>query len=341
MEKPSFLSTPKTSGKIKAAQSSRQDARDPLGRAHDIAIDPFPRAGATMKRARRDRRGARAPAPDKTAEQRPAQRPSPRPSERAGQRDRPRPGGPGVLWGRHAVTAAIANPIRRVQRLLCTSNVERALRDFLDTLPESRRETLPDPEVLASLEISRLVPDDAVHQGYVAIVTPLAAYRLEDLLSTTQDTPDVLVVVLDQVTDPHNVGAVLRSAAAYGAAGLIVQNRHAPPVDGVLAKSASGALEYVPLVPVTNISRALEALKTAGIWCVGLAGEADAAIDEAALDGRLALVLGAEGSGLRRLTRKTCDQIVRLPTNPNFATLNISNAAAIAFHEARRHHRRR
>lgn len=336
MEKPSFLSTSKTSGKSEAAQSSRQDARDPLGRAHDIAKRPLRRIGETMKRGRRDRRVARSGVGDAVSEQRPGSRTGERPI----QRDRARPGGPRILWGRHAVAAAIANTSRRIEKLHCTGNAEAELKYTLETQPPSRREAMPEPEVMALPLISQLVPDDAVHQGFVAVVGPLADFALEDLLAVAQDTPDILLVVLDQVTDPHNVGAVLRSAAAFGAAGVIVQSRHAPPIDGVLAKSASGALERVPLVQVTNISRALAAMKAHGIWCVGLAGEAETAIDDTALEGRIALVLGAEGPGMRRLTRENCDQIVRLPTDPGFATLNISNAAAIAFYETRRRKRR-
>ena len=133
-----------------------------------------------------------------------------------------------MLWGRHAVAAAIANPSRRIETLHCTGNAEAELKYILETQPPSRREAMPEPEVMALPLISQLVPDDAVHQGFVAVVGPLADFALEDLLAAAQDTPDILLVVLDQVTDPHNVGAVLRSAAAFGAAGVIVQSRHAP-----------------------------------------------------------------------------------------------------------------
>lgn len=246
--------------------------------------------------------------------------------------------GPGTvtMWGRHAVAAALANPERDILAVHCASRVESVLEPLFTALPTSRRSTLPDPTVLDVRDLSDKVPPDAVHQGLVVIARPLASPGLEELVEKITSVPDSLIVVLDQVTDPHNVGAVLRSAAAFGAAGLVVQTRHAPPADGVLAKAASGALERVPMVEVTNIARALDTLKSSGFWCVGLSGDGQTSIDRARMDGRVALVLGAEGPGLRRLPRERCDVIARLPTETGFATLNISNAAAIALYEVRR-----
>jgi 23S rRNA (guanosine2251-2'-O)-methyltransferase len=246
--------------------------------------------------------------------------------------------GPGTvtLWGRHAVSAALANPDRVILAIDCAGKAESGLQEIMRALPASRLTDLPDPTILDVRDLGDKVPPDAVHQGFVAIARPLASPALEDLFEQLAERPDSLLVVLDQVTDPHNVGAVLRSAAAFGASGLIVQSRHAPPADGVLAKAASGALERVPIVEVTNIARALDTLKSNDFWCVGLSGDGEISIDQARMDGKIALVLGAEGPGLRRLPRERCDVIARLPTDAGFATLNISNAAAIALYEARR-----
>lgn len=247
-------------------------------------------------------------------------------------------GGPGIvtLWGRHPVAAALANPAREILALHLSERAEASLAEILSAIPRERREKLPPPKLLDGRDLAEKVPPDAVHQGLVAIARPLAGLAMETLIERLRDNPAALVVVLDQVTDPHNVGAVLRSAAAFGAGGLIVQSRHAPPADGVLAKAASGALERVPIVEVTNVARAIDSLKAENYWCVGLSGDGEISIDEARLDGKTALVFGAEGPGLRRLPRERCDVITRLPTNPEFGTLNISNAAAIALYAARR-----
>jgi len=241
-----------------------------------------------------------------------------------------------TLWGRHPVAAALANPSREVLALHLTERAEAALAEILSAIPPNRREKLPAPKILDGRDLAEKVPLDAVHQGLVAVARPLAGLAIEALIERLSDTTTALVVVLDQVTDPHNVGAVLRSAAAFGAGGLIVQSRHAPPVDGVLAKAASGALERVPIVEVTNVARAIDTLRADGFWCVGLSGDGDVSIDQARMEGKTALVFGAEGPGLRRLPRERCDVIARLPTDPEFGTLNISNAAAIALYEARR-----
>jgi len=247
-------------------------------------------------------------------------------------------GGPGTvtLWGRHPVAAALANPAREILSLHLSERAESTLQEILATLLPARREKLPSPKFLDGRDLAEKVPPDAVHQGLVVVARPLAGLAIETLVECLSDNPTALVVVLDQVTDPHNVGAVLRSAAAFGAGGLIVQSRHAPPADGVLAKAASGALERVPIVEVTNVARAIDGLKAGGFWCVGLSGDGECPIHEARMDGKTALVLGAEGPGLRRLPRERCDVITRLPTDPDFGTLNISNAAAIALYEARR-----
>jgi 23S rRNA (guanosine2251-2'-O)-methyltransferase len=194
--------------------------------------------------------------------------------------------------------------------------------------------TLPAPELVPRERISERLPPGAVHQGYLAAVAPLPEAVLEDVLAHTGERG--VVVALDQVTDPHNVGAILRSAEAFGAAGVLVTERHAPEETGTLAKAASGALERVPLVRVVNLVRALDQLKQADFWILGLDERAEKTLPEAGMSGRLVLVLGAEGEGLRRLTAERCDLLVRLPMKGAMPSLNVSNAAAISLYELAR-----
>ncbi|HLI22391.1 MAG TPA: 23S rRNA (guanosine(2251)-2'-O)-methyltransferase RlmB [Stellaceae bacterium] len=235
------------------------------------------------------------------------------------------------IYGRHAVNAALANPLRRVQRFLCLrENIEEA--SLL--LAEARAKERPArPEPVDRHALEALLPRDAVHQGLALEARTLEAAELEDVLATipAAGAPHILVL-LDQVTDPHNVGAILRSAAAFAALAVVVPEHGAPPITGALAKAASGALETVPLVRVTNLARTLERVKQEGFWCIGLDSAASA--DLAAIDApaRIALVLGAEGPGLRRLVREQCDYLARLPTRGALHSLNVSNAAAVALY---------
>ncbi|HYD30794.1 MAG TPA: 23S rRNA (guanosine(2251)-2'-O)-methyltransferase RlmB [Azospirillaceae bacterium] len=251
----------------------------------------------------------------------------------AGRRSSPDDHRPPLLWGLHPVAAAWINPNRRCRRLLVTDS---GLSSLSDTLERGQSLGLPRPEptVMDRHEIDRLVPPGAVHQGVVLDSAPLPEIDLEDLLADSASTAPI--VVLDQVTDPHNVGAILRSASAFGARAVVVTERHAPESTGVLAKSASGALEAVPLVRVTNLTRALGQLQNGGYWCVGLAESGERTLAEMNLGGRTALVLGAEGAGLRRLTIERCDDIARLPTQGPVGSLNVSNAAAVALYELAR-----
>jgi 23S rRNA (guanosine2251-2'-O)-methyltransferase len=233
------------------------------------------------------------------------------------------PGGAYWLYGYHAVTSAIGNPRRQVRRLVGTPA---ALAEHDFARPAER---LEGPALAA------LLPAGAVHQGVAALVEPLPFVALEEILEDLPEGPQRLLL-LDQVTDPQNVGAILRSASAFGAAAVILTERHAAPESGALAKAASGALDHVPLIRVVNLARAIETVKRAGLWCVGLAAEAELTLAEAKLAGRIALVLGSEGGGLRRLTREHCDQLVRLPTSGPIAQLNVSNAAAVALYELAR-----
>ncbi len=232
---------------------------------------------------------------------------------------------PDSLWiyGIHPVLAALANPHRLVKRMLATPNALARLSEAGAALTMAPEETTPKL-------LDRLLGGEAVHQGVAIEVAPLPPARLEDLRQAR------LVVVLDQVTDPHNVGAILRSAVAFAADAVVTTGRHAPAETGVLAKAASGALDGIALVEVQNLARALEELGTMGFTRVGLDSEAETPIEEAMAGTRIALVLGAEGKGLRRLTRDTCDQLARLTVPGAIASLNVSNAAVLALYLARR-----
>ena len=225
------------------------------------------------------------------------------------------------LWGRHAVEAALLNPARQHRKLWAT-------RDGIASLDGELPPDFP-VEYADVTDLARLVARDAPHQGLVLECEPLPDLHLADVLDGEEDRP---VIVLDQVTDPHNVGAIMRSAAAFNACAIVTQDRHAPPEGGVLAKSASGALEIVPWVKVVNLARALEEIAEAGYWRIGLAGEADAEFAEALPAGPLALVLGAEGEGMRHNIAAHCDALARLPMSGAIESLNVSNAAAIALY---------
>ncbi|HEX4893565.1 MAG TPA: 23S rRNA (guanosine(2251)-2'-O)-methyltransferase RlmB [Hyphomicrobiaceae bacterium] len=229
------------------------------------------------------------------------------------------------LYGIHAVAAAVANPNRRIVRLFLTDNAEKRLAESLKGREIAKKRV--DPR-----DLDRLLGSDTVHQGVMAEVEPLDAPTLEDLAERAKSGGPL--VVLDQVTDPHNVGAILRSAAVFGAAGLVMTRRHSPPISGALAKAASGALEHVPVALVANLARALSELEELGVRRIGLDGEAAVEIESEDFSGGIALVLGAEGSGLRRLSRESCDVLVRIGASGAIASLNVSNAAAVALHVA-------
>jgi len=181
-------------------------------------------------------------------------------------------------------------------------------------------------------DLGRLVPHDAPHQGLVVEVEPLEEVWVDDLLTSAGE--HAVLLVLDQVTDPHNVGAILRSAAAFGAIGIVTQDRHSPPESGALARAASGTLERMPWARVVNLARALDEIGEAGFWRIGLSGDADMELKDALGPPRVALVLGAEGPGLRPNTRDHCDALARLPIGDAVESLNVSNAAAVALYAA-------
>lgn len=266
---------------------------------------------------------ARPPAGASGEKSAPKRKPSPPAQRRAAEAERP-----AHLWiyGRHAALAAIANPARVIRRILIADTAlqwiseARVPRQRLASLAEARRE-----------DFERALHEGAVHQGVAVEVEDLPRARLKE--ACEPDGGGRPVVVLDQITDPHNIGAIFRSAAAFGARAIIVQDRRTPPLAGALAKAAAGAVDLVPCVEVVNIARALEGLKGLGYHCAGLAGEADAAISALPEDRPAALVLGAEGEGLRRLVAETCDRLYRIPISRRMESLNVSNAAAVALYE--------
>jgi 23S rRNA (guanosine2251-2'-O)-methyltransferase len=225
------------------------------------------------------------------------------------------------LWGRHAVEAALKNPDRTHRKLWAT-------REGVESLDGELPADFP-VEWAQPADLARLVARDAPHQGLVLECEGLDDIFLDDVLDGNPARP---VLVLDQVTDPHNVGALMRSAAAFNAAAIVTQDRHAPAESGTLAKSASGALEVVPWVRVVNLARALEEIAQAGYWRIGLAGEAETSLSDALPTGPVALVLGAEGEGMRHNISQHCDALARLPISEAMESLNVSNAGAIALY---------
>ncbi|MDP9136962.1 MAG: 23S rRNA (guanosine(2251)-2'-O)-methyltransferase RlmB [Pseudomonadota bacterium] len=230
-----------------------------------------------------------------------------------------------IIYGVHPVEAALANPKRRLRRLWLTRNGQARLQASAKTLPL-------EPEIVHPRELDRKLEPGAVHQGIVLEAEPLPALTLDEL------EPRGIIAVLDQVTDPHNVGAIMRTCAAFSVKALLTTARHSPEATGVLFKSASGAAELVAYVKVVNLARALEELKSRSFRIVGLHSDAAARIEEEAAARPLALVLGAEGKGLRQLTRQTCDRLVRLDLPGEIRTLNVSNAAALALYALTRGH---
>ncbi|MFO1148629.1 MAG: 23S rRNA (guanosine(2251)-2'-O)-methyltransferase RlmB [Alsobacter sp.] len=261
---------------------------------------------------RPERRGG--PADRSPAEDRPRHRDADNPIRRTGLP---------LIYGLHSVAAALANPERKVKALYLTPTAA-------ERIGRTAYPGRPQPVIVRGEDIARVVGADAVHQGALAEVQALPDWDLLDI------PDDAIVLVLDQVTDPHNVGAILRSAAAFGVAALVLTERHSPEATGVLAKTASGGLEHVPIVSVGNLAQALSALGERGFWRIGLDSEGPLTLDSAVATRPLCLVLGAEGKGLRRLTRERCDALARLDVPGAIKSLNVSNAAAVALYAIHR-----
>lgn len=226
-----------------------------------------------------------------------------------------------ILFGRHAVEAALRNSSRTIHTIYAAARYESFVHELRPAVPFAETETDA---------IRNLLPQGAVHQDIAAHVAPLEQPALETLLSTSPKGP---IIMLDQVTDPHNIGAIFRTCAAFGAAALIMQEKHAPKETGTLARAASGALEMVPWISAVNLARSLETLAEAGYWSIGLSGAADRSLeDSVSVDGKMCLVLGAEGAGLRQNIEKHCDTLAKLDINPQMESLNVSNAAAVSLY---------
>ena len=222
------------------------------------------------------------------------------------------------IYGLHAVQAALDNPRRKIERLIVSPNIAKQI-----TIPSGKR-LATETDIR---QLDRILPKDAVHQGVAALVMQLPEIEIEDILGESS-----LILILDQVTDPHNVGAILRSAAAFGVSAILQTEDHAAPENGALAKAASGALDLVPLIRVTNLASVMDTLKANEFWCIGLDGKTDKSISDAKDFKKKALVLGAEGKGLRRLTAEKCDLLVKIPISAKMESLNVSNAAAVALY---------
>jgi 23S rRNA (guanosine2251-2'-O)-methyltransferase len=231
------------------------------------------------------------------------------------------------LYGLHAVRAALTNPVRKAKRAVLTS---RAAEEIGAKLLGRVRQEIADIDA-----VSRLLPPGAVHQGVALQCEPLPNRSLDDVLDAASERRRI-VVILDQISDPQNTGAILRTASAFGVTAVVVQDRHSAPESGALAKAASGALDTLPYVHVVNIARTLEQLGEQGFWRIALAGDGDAALKDILPTGDVALVLGSEGSGIRRLVRERCDAAAFIPIDHEMESLNVSNAAAAALYEMRR-----
>lgn len=227
-----------------------------------------------------------------------------------------------LIYGRHPIELALQNPRRQIKELYAVKGAADGLK-----LPSNLIVRPADNRALESM-----VGREAVHQGLVAVCAPLPNTDLTQVLRELKDEDRALLVVLDQVSDPRNIGAIMRSAVAFHASAVIIPEAGSPNESGALAKASSGALELIPLVRVANLARTLDTLKKNDFWCVGLDGYADQMITDSKLPKRCVLVMGAE-DGMRRLTMENCDMVVKLPMNPAIESLNVSIATAVAMYE--------
>ncbi len=234
-----------------------------------------------------------------------------------------------ILYGRHPVMSVIANPNRVINKILCT-------KDNFDEVKQHCLKHKINPGLINTVdkrEIDRVVSKDAVHQGFAIYCGELEEYSLEDICILADQKQNCHVLILDQVTDPQNIGAIIRSCVAFNTLALIMQDKNSPTENGAMAKASAGMIEHLPLCRVTNLSRAIQQLKTAGFWTIGMDGYAKNTIDKVEKSGKIAIIMGSEGKGMRRLVEEACDITVKLPISPKVESLNVSTAAAIALYE--------
>lgn len=233
------------------------------------------------------------------------------------------------LYGRHPVTAAIANPERQISAIFATPENATEIRSIC--VEAGRSEALV--KITERREIERLLPAEAVHQGLAAQVKELPSYDITDICAMAEDKERCHVLILDQVTDPQNIGAIIRSCVAFETLALIVQDKNAPSESGAMAKASAGMIEQLPIARVTNLSRAVETLKDVGFWVIGMDGYAQTTVDKINKSGKTAIIMGSEGKGMRRLVEEACDMTVRLPISAKVESLNVATAAAITLYE--------
>lgn len=237
-----------------------------------------------------------------------------------------------LLYGHHPVFAAIANPSRRIFKIFAVTENVNELKKHLSFC---KRDNLPI-QIVDRKDIDKMLPREAVHQGYAAQCQELEDYSIEDICALADEKNNCHILILDQVTDPQNIGAIIRSCVAFDTLALIMQDKNSPQETGTMAKASAGMIEHLPICRVTNLSRALNQLKEAGFWILGMDGYAQTTIDQINKSGKTAIVMGSEGKGMRRLVEESCDATVKLPISPAVESLNVSTAAAIALYEINR-----
>lgn len=229
-----------------------------------------------------------------------------------------------IIYGRHAVLSALSNPKRVIKKLIIAKENKSEF---------EAKNFNTNPLYVDKKEIDKLLPQDAVHQGYALYTNRLENYDIHDLIALSNNSERCHILILDQVTDPQNIGAIIRSCVAFNALGLIMQDKNSPLESGAMVKASAGTIEFLPISRVTNLSRAIEILKDNGFWVIGMDGYATTTIDKINKSGKTAIVMGSEGKGMRRLVQENCDSSVKLPISPNVESLNVSTAAAIALYE--------